>query len=105
VATGRGAIPVLLAASFWLVVLEIEAPVLALLAGVPLIAFAGPAWSYPASSGRAFIVLGGLVSVLALGHAILVDLTLAVPLVLAGLLLVTGSGRPGPTAGRGGLPS
>jgi len=103
-ATGvAGAILVLLAASFWLVVLEIEAPVLALLAGVPLIAFAGPA--YPASSGRALVVLGGLVSVLALGHAIVVDLTLAVPLVLAGLLLVTGSGRPGPTAGRGGLPS
>ena len=77
--------------SFWLFVLETEAPVLSLLLSVPCIALAGPAWTHPRLSGLVLVALAGsygLGLLHAVRHPLLGELTLVLPLVLAGLLLL-----------------
>ena len=83
-----GALLFVLTVSFWLVVLEVEAPVLALFLTVPYIALAGPGWTHPKESGVLLVALAGTYGLLllhAVRHPLLAELTLVVPLVCAGL--------------------
>ena len=86
-----GAILALLTASLWLFVLEVEAPLLALILTVPYIALAGPAWTHPKETGALLVALAGtygLFLVHAVRHPLLAELTLVLPLVCAGLCLL-----------------
>ena len=87
-----GAILAVLTASFWLFVLELEAPLLAIVLTVPYIALAGPAWTHPKETGVLLLALSGtygLLLVPAVRHPLLAELTLVLPLLCAGLLFLS----------------
>ncbi len=97
-----GALVFVLTATFWLLVLEVEAPLLALLLTVPCIALAGPGWTCPRASGAALVAGAGTYGLVLLhgaAHPLLGELTLVGPLVSAGLLLLADA-RFGPTSPR-----
>ena len=97
-----GALVFVLTATFWLFVLEVEAPLLGLLLTVPAIALTGPGWTYPRASGAALVAGAGtygLVLLHSAPHPLLGELTLVGPLVGAGLLLLADA-RFGPAPPR-----
>ncbi len=83
-----GAIIAVLTTSFWLFVLESQAPLLGLLVTVPYIAVAGPAWTHPKETGALLVALTsayGLLLLHAVRHPLLAELALVLPLLCAGL--------------------
>jgi len=86
-----GVVLAVLAASFWLLLLQSAAPALAILLTVPYAALAGPAWTYPKEGGIGLVLLAATVELLLLrgvGHPLFAEVTLVVPIAGAGLLLL-----------------
>ena len=97
-----GALLFVLTATFWRLVLEVEALFLGLLLTILCIVLVGPGWSHPRASGAALVAGAGtfgLVLLHSAPHPLLGELTLMGPLVGAGLLLLADA-RFGPAPPR-----
>jgi hypothetical protein len=86
-----GAALYILMVSFWLFVVEVEAPALSVLLTVASVALAGPAWTHPRESGAILVTVAGAYGLFLmhdLRHPLLAELTLVAPLMGVGLLLL-----------------